>query len=228
MKKNLFFALLFLLSYTRVSAQDVPDWYNLQWPPSTTVTAGQNSENIYAQVYEPSVTEAAGQGAGILAWIGYGPVGTNPNTWTNWTPAVFNVQTGNNDEYYANIGSNAPAGTYHYASRFQLNGGTYVYGGSSGPWTAPSQSGTLTVNASLSVSEAAPQWGTMYTDSGKIFINTTVKMNLIEVYDLVGRLHVVKERLNSTSAQIPFSRVGIYLVKITAEDGEIFTRKIKI
>lgn len=71
-------------------------------------------------------------------------------------------------------------------------------------------------------------WGNLYMQNGKIFIYAPVKMNLVEVYDLNGCLHVVKERLSSDSAQIPFTRPGDYVVRITAEDGAVVTRKIRI
>jgi hypothetical protein len=50
-----------------------------------------------------------------------------------------------------NIGSSLIPGTYYYASRWQLNGGPYVYGGynvgGGGFWNGTSNvSGVLTVN----------------------------------------------------------------------------------
>jgi len=133
---------------------DTPDYVNLQFPASANVLAG-NSTTVYARVYEGGLTDTtSGQAPGIVAWIGISPEGasasSNPNTWTTWIPATFNVETdGNsNDEYQANIGSTLAVGTYRYASRFQLNGGPYVYGGN--PFNAwngtDSNSGVLTVN----------------------------------------------------------------------------------
>ncbi|WP_170826797.1 choice-of-anchor D domain-containing protein [Flavobacterium caeni] len=122
------------------------DFANIQFPATATITQG-GSETIYGQVYEPGVTEAGGQGAGITAWIGTSATNTNPNTvdWT-WTPATFNTQSGNNDEYQAAIGSALAPGTYYYASRFQKTGSTeYRYGGTAGNWN--NDSGVLTVNA---------------------------------------------------------------------------------
>lgn len=136
-----------------------PDWVNLQWPATINIAQG-GSDTVYARVYEPGVTEAAGAGAGITAWIGISPAGsnTNPSTWTNWVPATFNAaatDTGNNDEYMATIGATLAPGTYYYASRFQLNGGTYVYGGYAAPpagggiWDGTANiSGVLTVTCS--------------------------------------------------------------------------------
>ena len=40
-----------------------------------------------------------------------------------------NVDALNNDEYQATMGSNLAPGTYYYASRWQLNGEAFKYGG---------------------------------------------------------------------------------------------------
>lgn len=114
--------------------------------PATGSIAQGGTHTVLAQVFEPGVTEAAGQGAGISAWIGYSASDTNPNTggWT-WVAATFNSQSGNNDVYSASIGASLTPGTYFYASRFQKTGSTeYRYGGTAGFWNL--DSGILTVN----------------------------------------------------------------------------------
>ena len=139
------------ISITEVST-DAVDWCNLQDPPTGNITAGQNL-TVYTQGYEPGVTESSGAGTGISAWIGYSSSNTDPSGggWT-WVPATFNVQAVNNDEFKADIGSNLAPGTYYYASRWQLNGGPYKYGGYSPPpgggfWNGTTYvSGVLTVN----------------------------------------------------------------------------------
>ncbi|MCW1147077.1 choice-of-anchor D domain-containing protein [Flavobacterium lacisediminis] len=125
----------------------VVDFCNVQFPATGTILAG-GTFTVYAQVYEPGVTEAAGQGAGIQGWIGYNTTNNDPSTvgWT-WIPATFNVQSGNNDEYQAEIGSALPAGTYYYASRFQLGTGAFRYGGFNGGFW----NGTTNVNGVLTV-----------------------------------------------------------------------------
>jgi hypothetical protein len=95
------------------------------------------------------VTNGTGQGAGIQAWIGYGTGDPDPQTWTNWIPATFQGDNGNNDEYLADLGAAiGTAGVYYYASRFQLDDQTFVYGGfQGGIWDGTNNiSGTLTVN----------------------------------------------------------------------------------
>ena len=108
--------------------------------------------DVYARTYEPGVTEAAGANALVTAWIGYSSTNTDPSGagWT-WLPATYNVQVGNDDEYVLALGSGLAPGTYYYASRFQLNGGPFRYGGfPNGFWNGTSQnSGVLTVNPSV-------------------------------------------------------------------------------
>jgi len=110
---------------------DAVDWCNVQWP-GTGNSNQCNEYNVYAQVYEAGLTDVTnGQAPGITAWIGYSTANTDPSGggWT-WVAATFNVEAGNNDEYMADLGAHLnAAGTYYYASRFQLNGGPYRYGG---------------------------------------------------------------------------------------------------
>lgn len=125
------------------------DWANLQYPGGTTYVPLGSDQTYYAQVYEFGVTESAGQGAGISAWIGYSTSNTDPSGagWT-WIPATYNTDSGNNDEYMVNLGASLPAGVYYIASRFQRGAGPYAYGGYSstggGFWN-----GTTNVNAVL-------------------------------------------------------------------------------
>jgi hypothetical protein len=128
-------------------------WINLQWPPTAVIPLGGSVET-YFQCYESGLTEAAGPGPGITAWIGYSSSDTPPNTWTNWLPASFNVQSNSNDEFKATLGSSLPAGIYYYASRFRYNGGAFQYGGynqgGGGAWDGVSNvSGVLSVGKSL-------------------------------------------------------------------------------
>lgn len=106
-----------------------PDYVNLQFPSSATIVQG-GSVTVYGRIYEAGLTDTTtGQAPGIQAWVGYNNANTNPNTWTTWVPATFNVEAGNDDEYQATIGANLIPGTYYYATRFTLNGGNFFYGG---------------------------------------------------------------------------------------------------
>ncbi len=150
-----------------------PDWCNLQWPANGNITEG-GSFNVYAQIYEAGVTDPTGQGSGIQAWIGYSTTNSDPSTWTNWVAASYKGDSGNNDEYMADIGSAiSSAGTYYYASRFTVNGTDYSYGGYNAAggnfWDGSNHiSGVLTVNANY------PDWCNLqYPESGVIYTNET-------------------------------------------------------
>lgn len=113
---------------------DTVDYCNLQFPSSGTINLG-DAFTVYGQVFEQLVTPGIGQGAGIVAEIGYSTNNSNPSTWSNWIPSAYNntcssCNSGQNDEYSANLGGAITApGTYYYATRFKLNGGTWLYGG---------------------------------------------------------------------------------------------------
>jgi len=113
--------------YATRGTRTLTQW-NLQYPPNATI-AVNNSLTIYARTFGFGVTDSAGPGSGVQAWIGYDSVNTNPSSWTNWIPATYNMDINSFDEYKANLGTGLAAGKYFYASRFQYNAGSYLYGG---------------------------------------------------------------------------------------------------
>ncbi len=139
-------------------ATELVDWCNLQWPATLSVVAGQESDSIFGRVYESGVTEGAGQGAGILAQVGFGPDGSDPTTnaagWT-WVDASYNVDVDGltpgdlaNDEYMGSV-TVPQAGSYDYAYRFSAdNGRTWLYCDQDGSDNGydPAQAGELTVS----------------------------------------------------------------------------------
>lgn len=159
-------------------------WANLQWPPTDTIYIG-GSTTVYARIWIDGITDQPGQGTGIQAWIGINSSNTNPDTWSNWIPAVYNSDAGINDEYMAAIGSTLSPGTYYYASRFNFFGGDYVYGGYSsgggGFWDGVNNvSGVLVVEEPLislwqrSVSSSnLPSWFGTDTERGLAFGRTS-------------------------------------------------------
>lgn len=124
------------------------DWANLQSPAAANKNEGAVL-TVYARVFEDAVTNPPGQGAGIECWIGWNTEDTDPATWGNWTSASYNSDYGNNDEYKADISGDFVAGTYYFASRFQITDGNYQYGGYSVSggnfWDEYNTSGVLTV-----------------------------------------------------------------------------------
>jgi glycosidase len=129
-------------------------WANLQWPTSIThpISALNPTDNIYGQVWIDGHTYLAGPTEGLLAQVGYGPDGSNPDgnpDWI-WVDAVFNVDAGNNDEFMGQLLPEA-VGTNDYAYRYSTTGGLYwLYADLDGTGNGydPAQAGDLTVTPS--------------------------------------------------------------------------------
>ncbi|MBE0661476.1 MAG: T9SS type A sorting domain-containing protein [Bacteroidales bacterium] len=125
---------------------------NLQHPPSAEILIG-DSVVVYAQVLAVGVALTENGYDGLTTWIGYSDADTHPNTWTNWYLAPYAGISGftGRPEYIGHIGSDInTTGTYYYATRYQLDGGDFIYGGFSeddgGFWDGTDHvSGILTV-----------------------------------------------------------------------------------
>ncbi|MEM1002027.1 MAG: lamin tail domain-containing protein, partial [Bacteroidota bacterium] len=106
---------------------------SVQSPYSGSINLCGNFD-VYGRVFQSGVTEPAGQGDNITAWIGYNNISqtydvTASTGWT-WIEATYNGDIDNDDEYIATIdGSDLPPGEYYYASRFQINCNDFSYGG---------------------------------------------------------------------------------------------------
>jgi hypothetical protein len=142
-------------------------WAGHLWPPAITMTINAlDPQTVYAQVWVAGVTDAPGQGQGILAQFAYGPDGSDTATW-DWAAMVYNVDVGNNDEYMLSFVPES-LGTFDYLARFSTNLGidwTYAY-------TDDGQVGSLVVNpsgdevppavpANLRLEEASPSFITL-------------------------------------------------------------------
>ncbi len=101
-------------------------WGNLQYPPLITSAPGGKT-TVYGQLWIDGRTQQPGATAGVIAELGFGPVGSDPaDAGWSWVAGAFNVDTGNNDEFKAEL--TAPAGgTYDYAWRYSA-GGAPLYG----------------------------------------------------------------------------------------------------
>ncbi|QDG50262.1 hypothetical protein FIV42_05810 [Persicimonas caeni] len=103
-------------------------WCVLQFPDSTSVEAGSETEEIFGRVYVEGCSEADAQCAEVTAQVGYGVAGDDPtvdaNKWT-WTMASYNPghTSDDNDEYGAKLTPDT-AGDFVYAYRFSVDGGT--------------------------------------------------------------------------------------------------------
>jgi hypothetical protein len=137
-------------TYTVTSPIPVITFANLQTPPTGTIDAG-DAFQVYGRAGIPGITGQVTPAAGLLAWVGYSAVASDPSTWNTWMPATYTAPFTGYDEFVANIGpAISVAGTYYYATRFSLNGGAFLYGGYSltggGFWDGTSNvSGVLTV-----------------------------------------------------------------------------------
>ncbi|MCA9925353.1 MAG: Ig-like domain-containing protein, partial [Anaerolineales bacterium] len=127
-------------------------WANLQWPAGIThtISAVTRTETIYGQIWIDGVTGEPGATPGLLAQVGFGPVGSAPDNSWMWEAMSFNSDVGNNDEY---MGSLLPdeLGTFCYTTRYSGDGGSSWFYAVNGPDeanpTCPGPFGVLTVVA---------------------------------------------------------------------------------
>jgi len=130
-------------------------WANLQWPPTMTHTVSpiDRTDTAYGRVWIDGATNQPGATPGLLAQLGFGPEGSNPDGNTSWTwvDASFNVDDGNNDEFMASMLPET-AGVFDYVYRYSAtNGNDWLYADLNGPvpdGALPPNPGKLTVNAS--------------------------------------------------------------------------------
>jgi hypothetical protein len=109
------------------------DWANTQWPPSISIPIGASTPDIFGQVWIDGVTSDPGPAEGVYAQLGIGQADTDPRDgeWM-WYDAMFNTDTGNNDEYKASVVMNE-GGQYSYVYRYSLNDGPWLYADLEGP-----------------------------------------------------------------------------------------------
>jgi hypothetical protein len=181
-------------------------WANLQWPPTLTHTISpfDRTDDVYGQVWIDGATSQPGPTPGLIAQLGFGPEGSNPDgnaEWT-WEAAVFNVDTNNNDEFKASLLPES-TGTFDYVYRYSTtNGLNWLYADLNGPVPAgalPANPGKLTVNSSgdltppaaptgLSVESASPAAISLAWDAHP---NTDGDLAGFEVYRDGGLLSTV-------------------------------------
>ncbi|MEE2901981.1 MAG: lamin tail domain-containing protein [Myxococcota bacterium] len=101
------------------------DYCNIQFPSTLNVAASVSSDLVFGRIFEGGITDTtSGQSSLIISELGYGPVSEDPrtsNSW-KWSPASFNVEYGNDDEYQGVLLIDTP-GTYNYSFRFSVDGG---------------------------------------------------------------------------------------------------------
>ncbi|MBE2249068.1 MAG: IPT/TIG domain-containing protein [Myxococcus sp.] len=107
-----------------------------------------------ARVRVPTLTEAMGQGAGVTAEIGYGPIGSLPSTWTSWTAAAFDADAMAFDRYAGSFTAPGALATYDVAFRFRVGARPFVYCDRDGQQNGYSSAmaAQLTVSNSVAIS----------------------------------------------------------------------------
>jgi hypothetical protein len=87
-----------------------------------TVSAKATTEPVLGQIRIENVTSKAGPARNLIAQLGYGSQGSDPRTWSTWTPMEWSADVRNNDEWKGVLQPDAP-GTYSYLVRFSTSGG---------------------------------------------------------------------------------------------------------
>jgi len=213
----------------------VINWANLQWPANGAITAG-NDFYVYGRAYVSGLTGQPTQAPGLQAWVGYSTLNTNPNTWTNWIPASYNLPAGTSDEFLLNLGSQITSGgTYYYATRYKLNNGPYYYGGYSsgggGFWNgSTNKSGILTATSANKTLNLKVFLEGLYAGSGVMnkaqgssgnqFPGTTADQVTIELHDgITGALIYTLNNINlgtsgNLTATVPSVHNGSYYIYV--------------
>lgn len=103
------------------------DLCRLQGPASATSLSNGTSASFSGRVVAVGVTDSAGQGTGITAEVGYGPVGSTPGPGWTWVSAAYDSDQdlGASDEYRQGVAVPA-AGNYEVAYRFRHGTGAFV------------------------------------------------------------------------------------------------------
>ncbi|MCA9943995.1 MAG: Ig-like domain-containing protein, partial [Anaerolineales bacterium] len=150
-------------------------WANLQWPSAIThtISAQTGTDTVYGRIWIDGITSQLGATPGLLAEVGFGPVGSVPDDSWNWSAMSFNVDVESNDEY---MGSMLPdmLGTFCYTTRYSGDGGASwfyaVNGPDEGNATCPGPFGVLTViaGADTTAPEAPTNLAIAGTTSGSI------------------------------------------------------------
>ena len=80
------------------------------------------------------------------------------------------------------------------------------------------------------VQEKRKQLACITTGSSQtLMINHSIKVKIIEVYNITGKL-IAKQTFDSPAVQLPISsnKKGIYLVRVIDSKNKIVTRKIPV
>jgi len=184
-------------------------WANLQWPPATNhvISATNRTPMVYGQVWIDGVTSRPGATPNLMAQLGFGPVGSKPQTNSNWTwtDASFNLDVGNNDEFMAALLPES-VGTFDYLYRYSTTAGTnWLYADLKGPVAngeTPANPGKLTVTSSGDTNAPATPAGLVVTAASPTEIKLAWR-NLVGDRTLYGY-----EVMRSSNGGSTYSMIG--------------------
>ena len=139
-----------------------------------TVSALTPTEVVYGRAWIEGRTELSGPMEGLLAQVGFGPDGSEPddNPDWQWVDATFSADAGDSDEFTGQLLPEV-AGTYDYAYRYSTTGGlTWVYADLDGTGNGydPAQAGSLTVTPSADATPPEPPAGLHSVDASLSFV----------------------------------------------------------
>jgi len=162
------------------------DWANLQWPYVINHTIGiVPTENIYGQVWIAGVTLEPGATPGLWAQVGFGPDGSDPdaNPEWRWVEAVFNAQSGENDEFMGQLLPEA-VGTFDFCYRYSTNlGESWYYADQNGGEYSTEITGHMVVSPSEdTAAPSAPVLSIADWSASSISLSWTESIDDVEVY----------------------------------------------
>lgn len=189
--------------------------HNLQWPPSMQIPInGQGT--VYAQIQIPGWTETVEKVApNVRCWVGVHTQNTDPSSWPAgvWKEAFLNSAQGfgtDADEYMLSLqGVDTGAGTFYYAVRWQINEGSYGYGGITSAGSGGAWDGTTYTVGVLTVGSTIGSWSS----------NTPVTPELVGKYAIGGATNLL------ASSESPLMEAQTNTLALTAlvrkDDGKL-------
>jgi len=114
---------------------NVPDYAKLLAPLSATAFTSGSVPTLYAEVFEPGMTEGMGGAPGMQAELLYGPAGSDPTvSLAGWTTlaAAYSSDNGNNDVWVVEGMTSDVPGSWAFTFRFSLDGEHWIWADSDG------------------------------------------------------------------------------------------------
>jgi glycosidase len=182
----------------------------LQYPKTISQAITASYTTVYGQIYVQGLTDSAGDPSVILAEVGYGATGSNPEGWATWRPMSYNPgHTGdNNYEYQGGLRADA-VGTYDYLVRFSLDGGlSWVYGDQDGFYPGEpgtDEPGVLTLTPSSDTLSPTAPVATIDFSASNLTVSWTVAT---DPDDTIAEYRVYRGTSSGGEAAVPIATVS--------------------